>query len=95
MFNIELRSGIPIYEQICNSVKEGVLKGYLKKGDPLPSVRKLASMLNINPTLLQNPMRSLKSRGSSLPKREGVLLYQTARTSMRISARPWRAYAPY
>ena len=63
MFNIELRSDTPIYEQICNSVKEGVLKGYLKKGDPLPSVRKLASMLNINPNTAAKSYAELEKQG--------------------------------
>ncbi len=63
MFNIELRSDIPIYEQICNFVKEGVLKSYLKKGDPLPSVRKLASMLNINPNTAAKAYAELEKQG--------------------------------
>ncbi len=63
MFNIELRSDIPIYEQICNSIKESVLKGYLKKGDPLPSVRKLASMLNINPNTAAKSYAELEKQG--------------------------------
>lgn len=63
MFNIELRSDIPIYEQICNFVKESILKGYLKKGDPLPSVRKLASMLDINPNTVAKSYAELEKQG--------------------------------
>ena len=63
MFNIELRSDIPIYEQICNSIKEGILKGYLKKGDALPSVRKLASMLDINPNTTAKSYAELEKQG--------------------------------
>ena len=41
-------SGKAIYEQIMEQVKEAAWKGYLKPGDALPSVRKLALSLSDN-----------------------------------------------
>ncbi len=38
----------PIYEQIKKQVKGQILKGELKPGDPLPSIRKLARELCIS-----------------------------------------------
>jgi GntR family transcriptional regulator len=38
----------PVYVQIINQIKEQVLRGSLKSGDALPSVRELASSLGIN-----------------------------------------------
>lgn len=48
MFPIDARDSRPIYEQIADQIKEQVMKGILKPGDQLPSVRQLASMLTVN-----------------------------------------------
>lgn len=38
----------PIYEQITSQIKELILKGELKPGDPMPSMRKLAKDLHVS-----------------------------------------------
>lgn len=48
MFPIDPRDTRPIYEQIIDNIKEQVIKGILKPGDQLPSVRQLAAMLTVN-----------------------------------------------
>ncbi|WP_070000718.1 GntR family transcriptional regulator [Cellulosilyticum sp. I15G10I2] len=48
MFPIDVRDVRPIYEQIIDNVKEQVIKGILKPGDQIPSVRQLAGMLTVN-----------------------------------------------
>ncbi|MBU3805016.1 MAG: GntR family transcriptional regulator, partial [Candidatus Cellulosilyticum pullistercoris] len=48
MFPIDPRDTRPIYEQIIDNIKEQVIKGVLKPGDQLPSVRQLAAMLTVN-----------------------------------------------
>lgn len=48
MFNIDPRDPRALYEQIIDHMKEQVIKGTLKPGDQVPSVRQLASMLTIN-----------------------------------------------
>ncbi len=48
MFNIDLRDSRALYEQIIDHMKEQVLKGALKPGDQVPSIRQLAGMLTIN-----------------------------------------------
>ena len=48
MFPINPSDSRPIYEQIVDAIKEQVIKGLLKPGDQLPSVRHLASMLTVN-----------------------------------------------
>lgn len=48
MFPIDPRDARAIYEQIVDNIKEQVIKGILKPGDQLPSVRQLASMLTVN-----------------------------------------------
>lgn len=52
MINIDSRSSKPIYEQIIEKVKENIIKGILKPGDKLPSVRELASIITVNPNTI-------------------------------------------
>ncbi len=49
MIQINPTSNQPIFEQIIFQVKMLVLKGYLKPGDGIPSVRKLALSLSVTP----------------------------------------------
>ena len=39
--------GRPIYEQIYSAVKEKIISGEIKAGEPLPSIRALAKDLRI------------------------------------------------
>ena len=53
MFTIDNMSSIPVYEQIVRQVEGLLLSGQLKPGDPLPSVRGLATDLGVNPNTIQ------------------------------------------
>ena len=41
-------SSKPIYEQITSQIKELIMNGELKPGDPMPSMRKLAKDLHVS-----------------------------------------------
>lgn len=60
MVNIDVKSNKPIYEQITEQVKENIIKGYLNENDLLPSVRKLAVMLNVNPNTVAKAYQELE-----------------------------------
>ena len=60
MINIDSRSGKPIYEQIIEKIKENIIKGILKPGDKLPSVRELASIITINPNTISKAYNELE-----------------------------------
>jgi GntR family transcriptional regulator len=45
---IDFRSGIPIYLQVVDRIKEMITNGRLKLGDQLPTVRSLALELRVN-----------------------------------------------
>ena len=47
MFSIDLRSRVPIYEQLVHNITEQVVKKVLLPDEPLPSVRNLARDLGI------------------------------------------------
>ncbi|GCD09965.1 GntR family transcriptional regulator [Clostridium tagluense] len=60
MINIDSRSSKPIYEQIIEKIKENIIKGILKPGDKLPSVRELASIIAINPNTISKAYNELE-----------------------------------
>ncbi|MGH4051641.1 MAG: GntR family transcriptional regulator [Clostridium sp.] len=60
MINIDSRSSKPIYEQIIEKIKENIIKGILKPGDKLPSVRELASLITINPNTISKAYNELE-----------------------------------
>ena len=49
MIEINPTSSQPIFEQIIAQIKMAVLKGLLKPGDSIPSVRKMALSLSVTP----------------------------------------------
>lgn len=63
MVQLDFRSSQPIYEQIVTQYKYRMLQGYLKKGDAVPSVRRLALELNITPGTVAKAYRELEQQG--------------------------------
>ncbi|WP_138203529.1 GntR family transcriptional regulator [Haloimpatiens lingqiaonensis] len=60
MIEINSKSSTPIYEQIINEIKECILKGILKPGDKLPSVRELSTMITANPNTVAKAYKELE-----------------------------------
>ena len=60
LVDIELRSNQPIYEQIVAQVKEQVIRGLLRAGDPIPSIRKLSVMTQVNPNTVARAYQELE-----------------------------------
>lgn len=60
MFKPDFKSTVPIYEQIIAQAKEYVLKGWLKPGEVLPSIRKLATMIGVNPNTVAKAYQELE-----------------------------------
>jgi GntR family transcriptional regulator len=56
-------SGIPLYLQLMEQVKHGVETGALKAGDQLPTIRKLAEDLVMNPNTVARAYRELEHEG--------------------------------
>lgn len=56
-------SGIPIYEQVVNAIKENILNGELKNGEQLPSVRELAKELSISILTVKKAYDELEKQG--------------------------------
>ncbi|EDS72649.1 transcriptional regulator, GntR family [Anaerofustis stercorihominis DSM 17244] len=62
---IILKSGSdkPIYEQITSQIKSMIIKGELREGDALPSMRKLAKELHISVITSQRVYEDLQRDG--------------------------------
>lgn len=63
MFELDLRSRKPIYEQLVEKLKELIINEILKADEQLPSVRTLAGELTINPNTIQKAYRELENQG--------------------------------
>lgn len=60
MLNIDARSSKPIYEQIVEQIKENIMKGILRPGDRLPSVREMSTLLTVNPNTVSKAYQELE-----------------------------------
>ena len=63
----------PLYVQIMDEVRRGLVRGALNPGDALPSVREVASSLRINPRTVSQAYAELE--------REGLVLVQRGKGS--------------
>ncbi len=57
------QSGMPIYEQIKNQIKEAIFDGKLAEGDVLPSIRQLAKDLKISVITTTRAYKDLQEEG--------------------------------
>jgi len=62
-FQLDFRSGTPIYEQIVEEVRRRIHSGQLKPGDQLPTVRQLALELRVNFNTVARAYRILDEAG--------------------------------
>jgi GntR family transcriptional regulator len=63
LFHVNPVSGLALYLQIEAQVKQALAAGALKAGDALPSVRKLAADLGINPNTVARAYQELERDG--------------------------------
>jgi len=70
-FTIDPKSGIPIYIQLVEQIKDKIAHQELSDGDQLSTVRQMAATLEINPNTV--------SRAYAQLEREGFLLTRQGR----------------
>ncbi|HET8668794.1 MAG TPA: GntR family transcriptional regulator [Terriglobales bacterium] len=63
LLNVNASSGVPLYLQVESQVKYAVASGAMRTGDPLPSVRKLAAELRMNPNTVARAYQDLEREG--------------------------------
>lgn len=69
--HIDPRSPTPLYAQIASRLRMAVAAGELRPGDALPSVRRLAAQLRVNPATVVQAYRDLEAEGF-LEMRQGA-----------------------
>lgn len=60
MFDLDLQSRVPIYEQLYKKTVELIIKGVLQENCQLPSVRSLAKELGVNPNTVAKAYQELE-----------------------------------
>ena len=71
IFQINFKSGMPIYLQLADQVKAAAASGALRPGEALPSIRPLAEELRVNRNTVAKAYTELESLGviETLPGR--------------------------
>ena len=73
----EFNDSQPIYRQLRDRVVAMILDGLLKEGDPLPSVRQVATDTRVNPLTVLKAYQQLTDEGL-VEKKRGVGLFVSA-----------------
>jgi GntR family transcriptional regulator len=60
---ISASSGVPVYLQLEQQIKQAIGSGLLRAGDPLPSTRRTAAELRINPNTVARAFQNLEREG--------------------------------
>jgi GntR family transcriptional regulator len=94
LFHINASSGLAIHMQIETQVKHAIAAGALKQGQALPSVRKLAAELGINPTTAARAYQNLERDGviTTIP---GGGTYVAANVPRFLKSEKVRRLQPY
>jgi GntR family transcriptional regulator len=83
---IDLKSFVPIFEQIKQQVTLLILRGRYKQGDALPSIRDLAAGLIVNPNTVARAYRELEQTGVITTRRgKGCFVSEDALTLLPAS----------
>jgi GntR family transcriptional regulator len=60
---INFSSGVPIYQQLMEQIKHAVETGAIRGGEQLPTIRKIAEELTMNPNTVARAYRELEHEG--------------------------------
>ncbi len=74
LLEIDHHSGVPIYRQVINQIRQQIMTDRLKEADQLETVRDLASRLKVNPMTISKAYSLLEAEGLVKRKR-GIGLF--------------------
>ncbi len=103
-FIISPSSGIPIYKQLYSQIERMVLNGYFLEGQQLPSVRQVASDIDVNPMTVSKAyglleergyLTRLRGKGMVVTKREDEVLQEEKLTMLNEMIRDLLAQAKH
>ena len=70
-FTLDYSNGVPIYRQIIDQIRFGIVSGQLKLGEQLPTVRALAVALQVNLNTVSKAYKELEIK-SILETQQGT-----------------------
>jgi len=85
LVEIDTHSGVPIYRQLINQIRQQITTGQLARHQQLPTVRDLAGRLKVNPMTVSKAYSLLEIAGL-VERRRGVGLF-VAKLSRRQKER--------
>ncbi len=63
VFQIDFKTGKPVYLQLVDQIRYGAASGALRTGEPLPSIRPLAEELRVNRNTVAKAYAELENQG--------------------------------
>jgi DNA-binding transcriptional regulator YhcF (GntR family) len=63
IFQIDFKSGAPVYLQLVDQIRYAAASGALKAGEPLPPIRSLAEQLRVNRNTIAKAYAELEGQG--------------------------------
>ena len=63
LFQIDFKSGTPVYLQLVDQIRYAAASGSLKSGEPLPPIRALAEQLRVNRNTVAKAYTELETQG--------------------------------
>lgn len=85
LFSLNTSSGIPIYRQLIDQIKQAIRMNLLSVDEQLPSVRSLANALQINPMTISKAFAQLEHEGVLVRKRGVGMLVAAQQPGAKIS----------
>jgi GntR family transcriptional regulator len=86
IFRLSPSSGQPLYLQLMEQIRHAVETGALKAGDQLPTIRKVAEDLVMNPNTVVRAYRELQHEGILEPKHgSGVFVKESVGGRARVT----------
>lgn len=87
MFRLDAGSGVPIYRQLVQQVRQGVMLGRLRPGEQLPTVKEVVDALAVNPNTVVKAYGELEHEGIVV-RRQGVGTFVAASPPTQPLAAP-------
>ena len=85
LFSLNVSSGIPIYRQLIDQIRQAIRMGLLCTNEQLPSVRVLAKALQINPMTISKAFAQLEIEGVLIRKRGIGMLVAEPQESQKMT----------
>lgn len=86
LFSLNAASGVPIYRQLIDQIKQAIRMNLLNSGDQIPSVRHFASALQVNPMTISKAFSQLEIEGVLIRKRGVGMLVAEYAESQTLSS---------